>query len=108
MGRLTVKLLLNSIVPTPNAKFTSIDIKYFYLNTSIPRYEYTGLKLRDLLEDVIRQYNLRGKLEKDDYVYTEIRRGMYGLLAAGILSQRLLKKQLNKEGCRQIQVTPGF
>ncbi len=37
---LTVKLLLNSIISTPNAKFMSIDIKDFYLNTPMARYKY--------------------------------------------------------------------
>ena len=35
----TVKLLLNSIVSTPNSKVMSIDIKDFYLNTPMPCYE---------------------------------------------------------------------
>ena len=51
---------------------------------------------------------MRGKLAKDEYINTEIRRGMYGLPAAGILAQRLLEKRLNREGYKQIQVTPGF
>jgi hypothetical protein len=34
---LTVKILLNSIISTPNAKFMSIDIKDFYLKTSMQR-----------------------------------------------------------------------
>ena len=67
---LTVKLLLRRIVSTPNANFMSIDIKDFYLNTPIPCYEYMRLKLSDLPEDVICQYNLRGKVAKDEYVYT--------------------------------------
>ncbi len=37
---LTVKLLLNSIIFTPNAKLMSIDIKDFYLCTPMIRYEY--------------------------------------------------------------------
>ena len=37
---LTVKLLLNSVVSTLNAKFMTIDIKDFYLNTPMSRYEY--------------------------------------------------------------------
>ena len=51
---------------------------------------------------------MRGEVSKDDYIYTEIRRGMYGLPAAGILAQRILEKLLNKEGYKQSQVTPGF
>ena len=67
---LTVKLLMNSTMSTPNAKFMSIDIKNFYLNTPMPCYEYMRLKLSDLPDDVICQYSLRGKLGKDEYVYT--------------------------------------
>jgi hypothetical protein len=37
---LTVKLLLNSTISTPNAKFMTIDIKDVYLNTPMARYEY--------------------------------------------------------------------
>ena len=37
---LTLKLLLNSIISTPNAKFMTMDIKDFYLNTPMARFEY--------------------------------------------------------------------
>ena len=36
---LTVKLLLNSTISTPGARFVTIDIKYFYLMTPMARYE---------------------------------------------------------------------
>ena len=36
---LTVKLLLNSIISTPRAKFMTLEVKAFYLNTPMPRYE---------------------------------------------------------------------
>ena len=48
---LTFKILMNSIVLTPNAKFVSINIKYFYLNTPMPHYECMRLKLSDLPDD---------------------------------------------------------
>jgi hypothetical protein len=34
---LTVKLLLNSIISTPNAKFMTLDLKDFYLMTPMKR-----------------------------------------------------------------------
>jgi hypothetical protein len=37
---LTVKLLINSIISPPGAKFFTMDIKHFYLNTPMFRYEY--------------------------------------------------------------------
>ena len=42
---LTVKLLLNSVVSTPNAKFMTLDLKDFYLMTPMKRYEYFRIKL---------------------------------------------------------------
>jgi hypothetical protein len=36
----TVKILLNSVISTDGAKFMTIDIKDFYLNTPMERYEY--------------------------------------------------------------------
>ena len=62
----------------------SIDIKNVYLNTPMPQYEYMRLKLSDLPDDVIHHYNLKNIMTKDGYIYTEIRRGMYGFPAAGI------------------------
>ena len=89
---LTVKLLLNSIVSTPNEKFMSIDIKDFYLNTPMPWYEDMRLKLSDLPDDVIRHNKLANIVTKDGHIYPEIRRGMYGIPAARILAQQLQKK----------------
>ena len=34
----TVKLLLNSVIPTSNVKFMTIDINHLYLNTDIPNH----------------------------------------------------------------------
>ena len=69
----TVKLLLNSIVSTLNAKFMKIDIKYFYLNTPMARSKYMRLKLSDLLEIVVQQYKLAENPTRSGYVYVEIR-----------------------------------
>ena len=44
---LTVKLLRNSVVSTPGAKFFTIDISNFYLNTPLERKEYVRMKLSD-------------------------------------------------------------
>ena len=108
LDMITVKLLLNSIVSTPGAKFMSIDIKNFYLNTPMPRYEYIRLKISDLPDNVICHYNREKIVTKDGYMYTEIRCGMYGLPAAGILAQELLEKRPNKKGYSQSKLTPGF
>jgi hypothetical protein len=81
---LTVKLLFNSVISTPGAKFMSLDISNFYLMTPLDRYEYVRMNLSDFPDEVIDQYKLRDIATADGSVFTEIRMGMYGLPAAGI------------------------
>ena len=45
---LTIKLLLNSVISIPNAKFMTMDIKIFYFNTPLNWYEYLQLKSEDI------------------------------------------------------------
>jgi hypothetical protein len=41
------------------------------------RYEYVRLKIDDIPQEIILQYNLEKKVDADGYVYIEIRKGMY-------------------------------
>ena len=65
---LTVKLLLNSAISTKGSKFMSIDIKNFYLNTLMERYEYMCLNISELPQYFIDEYKLHDKTKKDGYV----------------------------------------
>jgi hypothetical protein len=105
---LTVKILINSIISTACAKFMTMDIKDFYLNTTMARYKYMQLRIADMPEDVIEHYNLKDKATPDGYIYYEIQKGMYGLPQAGIIAQQLLKEILQKHGYHQSQRTSGL
>jgi hypothetical protein len=95
---LTVKLMFNSIISTPNAKFMTIDIKDFYLMTPMDRFEYFRMKLEFFPQDIIKEYKLRDKLDADGSVFCKVQCGMYGLPQAGIVAQDLLTKRLHKAG----------
>jgi hypothetical protein len=43
----------------------SLDVKNFYLNTQMTRYEYVRIKINDVPGEIIKQYNLREKMDKD-------------------------------------------
>ena len=108
-GDLTLfKIMLNSVISTPGARFMSLDIKSFYLNTPMERYEYVRLKLDDVPTEIQIQYGLRDKVDQDGYVHIEVRKGMYGLPQAGILAQQLLEQRLNKHGYFQNKAVPGL
>ena len=62
---LTVKLLLNSVISTDGAKFMTLDIKNFYLKTPLERYKYLKLKMSDIPDDFIEEYNLKPKATAD-------------------------------------------
>jgi hypothetical protein len=105
---LTVKLLLNSIISTPNAKFMTMDIKDFYLNTPMARFEYMQLRPADMPKDVIPHYKLNEIATPERYIYCEIQKGMYGLPQAEIIAEQLLKERLQMDSYRQIKTTPGL
>ena len=64
----TVKLLLNSVISTPGAKFMTMDISNFYLMTPLKRKEYVRMKLADIPENVIDPYKLRKKASHDGFI----------------------------------------
>jgi hypothetical protein len=104
----TLKILFNSVVSTPDAKFLAIDIKNFYLGTPMDRYEYMRIPINLIPDEIIEEYNLRDIVDADGYVYIEIQRGMYGLPQAGLLANRLLQKKLAKYGYYQCRHTAGL
>ncbi len=102
------KILINSILSTPNAKCMMMDIKDFYLRTPMKRPEYMRLKLTDIPQEVIEHYKLMSLVTKDGYVYCKIIRGMYGLPQAGIIAQELLEKRFAEYGYHQSKIINGF
>jgi hypothetical protein len=71
---LTVKLHINSTISTPNAKYMTIGIKDFFLNTPMDQYEYMRLQIVDMHDDLIKHYNITDLTILDGYVYCEIQK----------------------------------
>ena len=103
----TSKILWNSVISTPGARYMCIDIKNMYLATPMDRYEYMRMPMELIPEKIIELYGLREKC-KNGYVYMQIERGMYGLPQAGILANKLLRKRLEPHGYYEVDHTPGL
>eukprot|EP00804_Cyclotella_cryptica_P009803 CCRYP_013232-RA/>CCRYP_013232-RA protein AED:0.30 eAED:0.25 QI:0/0/0/1/0/0/3/0/606 len=86
----TSKILWNSIISTPNARYLTADLKLFYLTAPLDRYEYMRIPLKIIPTD---QYNLRDKAKNG---------------FAGILANKLLKQRLAKYGYYEVVHTPGL
>ena len=78
---------------TRKAKFCVLDLKNFFLNTPLERYEYMWIPIKSIPDDVIQQYNLL-PLVHNGNVMVEIRKGIYGLPQAAILAYELLVTRL--------------
>ena len=105
---LVAKILFNSIISTPNAKFMTMDISNFYLMTPLNRPEFIRMKISDIPEEIIVEYKLREMVTEDGSVYIQANKGMYGLPQSGLLANELLEKRLNKHGYRQSKLVPGL
>ena len=105
---LVAKLLFNSTISTNGAQFMTIDISNFYLNSPLPCLEFIKIKLRDIPEEIINKYNLREKPTSAGHVYIVASKSMYGLLQAGIITNKLLKKRLIDHRYRQSKLVPGL
>ncbi len=84
-----------------------MDIKDFYLQTPMRRPKYMQLKITDIPDKVIGQYNLKSLVTQDGYVYSKITKWMYGLTQAGSIAQELLEKRLAEYGYHQSKIING-
>ena len=72
----------------------SIVIKNFYLATPMKQYEYLKLKLCNIPEEIIKDYNLHSIASPNKSVYVKVRKGMYGLFQARIAANKLLVRSV--------------
>ena len=102
-----IKLILNSVLSRPVAKFACFDVKYFYLATPMDRSEYARIKIEYIPEEFIKEYNLLPMVH-NGWIYFKIVRGCYGLTQSGMLANNLLLTHINKNGYFEATTTPGI
>jgi hypothetical protein len=105
---LDAKLVLNSTISTPKAKFMCCDIKDYFLNNPMDRYEYMKIPIRWIPPKIIDQYHLLNLVDDTGYVYVEIRKGMYGLKQATRIAYDRLVMLMAPHGYHPIRHSPGL
>ena len=103
----TFKILVNSTLSTPGARWLGLDVKNYYLGTPIEDYEYMFITITSILDEIITHYKLHD-IVHNGKVYMEIRRGMYGLPQAGILAEQQLIHFLGRYSYAPVRHTPGL
>ncbi len=105
---LVAKLLFNSTISTRVARFMTMDISNFYLNSPLPCPEFICIKLSDIPEEIIVEYMLCEKATSNGSIHIMATKEMYGLPQAGLIANKLLESRLNKHGYRQSKLVPGL
>ena len=103
----TTKIHFNSVISTPNAKFTTADIENFYLNNILPESEWMKLPISIIPNEIIQQYNLHD-IVSDGWVYLGILKGMYGMKETGKIAHDELVKHLAPYGYKPARHKPGY
>ena len=67
-GLETAKMVFNSVVSTPEAKFMTIDISNMYLNTPLKEYQYMRFNINMIPQEVIDHYKLQNRVTHDGWV----------------------------------------
>ena len=102
----TSNIRWNGTISAEGARYMCSDISGFYLETPLPKFEYMKMSMRDILQAFRDLYGLDA-MAKDGFIYMCIQKGMYGLPAAGILANKLLKSRLAKKWYFELPHTPG-
>ena len=101
------KILFNSVLFRKGTKFITYDISNYYLRTPLNYPKYAKIRLADIPQDFIDEYNLNDYVQ-DGWVYFEISNGVYGLPQSGSLVNKLLEKRLQKRDYYECPITPGL
>jgi hypothetical protein len=104
----TIKILLNGVVSTLGAKFCSADGTNFYLNMPMECHEFVCIPINLIPEEIVQAYCLHTLVDPKGFVLARIKKGMYRLLQAGMLANKLLKEQLGPHGYHACEHTPGL
>ena len=102
------KIVFNSVISTPGAKFMTIDISNMYLNTPLQDYQYMRFNIKMIPQEVIDHYNLQDKVIEDGWIYYKIRMAIYRLEELGKLSNVELQTVLASEGYEPRPFTHGL
>ena len=104
---MTSKLLWDSVLSTDDARYITIDIYDFYLNTPLKDYEYMKIPIHLVPDEFIKYHNLQNK-GYYRYLYVQIQRGIYGLPQSRRLANDLLKQCLYSFGYYKIPHCPSL
>lgn len=104
----TIKLQLNNIISSPNARAATGDISNMYLGSDLPEAEYVRFRLDLIPPDFIEAYKLRDLATPDGFVYARVNKAWYGLKQAGKIAHDDLVARLAEAGYKKAPLVEGY
>ena len=83
-----VKLIINSVLSRHGAKFACFEVKNFYLATPMYQLDFVKIKIENITQEFVLEYNLLPFVH-NGWVYFKIIRICYGLPQYGRLANDL-------------------
>ncbi len=105
---LVAKMLFNSVISTRGARFMTMDISNFYLMTPVHQPKFIRMKLSDIPDEIINEYNLQDKTTPSSSIYIVANHSMYSVPQTGLIANKLLEKRSNEHGYQQSKLVPGL
>ena len=103
----TSKIMWNSVISTPGARFMTRDARNFYLATPLEKFQYMNILIELIPQEFIDLYHPQDKVN-NGFAYCEITCGRYGLPEEIILANKLLKMCLGNHQYFGLKHTPGL
>jgi hypothetical protein len=100
-----IKILCNAFISEAKSLFITIDLKDFYLKSTLLCKEYAWVNLPQIAPEIIVEFNLLAFATKVK-VLVEISKGIYGLPQSGKLAKDQLTKNLRQHGFNECEHTP--
>ena len=70
-----------------------MDVKCVYMNNMMDRAEYIMIQIAMIPQEFLEKYNLQEK-SHNEYIYSRVTKGMYGLPQSGQIAHDALVKHL--------------
>ena len=107
---LDLRIHLNFVISYTwkGAHYLTADIINYYLNNPMANFQYMRIHLKDIPNEVIVDYSLLPIADANGYVYVDIRKGIYGLKEASIITYKRLVRNLQPHGYAPVAHTYGL
>ena len=97
--------MINNVLSRLGAKFACFDVNFFKFDTPFEEPEYVRVKLTDIPQEFIDEYNILN-FQSNGWIYFEIIRGCYGIKQSKKLVNDLLRTRLEKANYYKAATTP--